>query len=179
VLLSFGGARPGGHLPVDQSGSSRDPQAYLGILRFGIPMGYAAVLDDLPPEMWWLLLANIFLGHRLRYRVRDGSIARTTCASASGPQPFTLGRYDVAAVMFCYGVTSSCSPESGCITEWVCSTTRGWRAPAALMAYHYRLIRGRDREACFKGLQPEQLVGAVIFGGMFLDFTARRGMPWA
>jgi len=27
------------------------PQAYLGIaFGFGIPMGYAAVLDDLPPE---------------------------------------------------------------------------------------------------------------------------------
>src|SRR5262245_34937156 len=37
------------------------PQAYLGIaFGFGIPMSYAAVLGTVPPEGWWLLLANIF-----------------------------------------------------------------------------------------------------------------------
>ncbi|MEN9477097.1 MAG: hypothetical protein RLZZ300_1238, partial [Pseudomonadota bacterium] len=37
------------------------PQAYLGIaFGFGIPMAYAAHLDGVPAEAWWLLLANVF-----------------------------------------------------------------------------------------------------------------------
>src|SRR4051812_13070880 len=50
------------------------PQAYLGIaFGFGIPMGYAAVLGDLPQECWWLLLANIFwaLAYDTEYAMVD------------------------------------------------------------------------------------------------------------
>ncbi|MDO8933744.1 MAG: UbiA family prenyltransferase, partial [Rhodocyclaceae bacterium] len=37
------------------------PQAYLGVaFGFGIPMAYAAVLVMVPPQAWWLLLANVF-----------------------------------------------------------------------------------------------------------------------
>jgi len=43
------------------------------------------------------------------------------------------------------------------------------------MAYHYRLIRGPRSRSLLQGLQQNNWVGAVIFGGMFLDFTARRG----
>jgi len=155
------------------------PQAYLGIaFGFGIPMGYAAVLDDLPPEMWWLLLANIFwaIAYDTEYamvdREDDVRIGIRTAA-------ITLGRYDVAAVMFCYGVTLVLLAGIGVHHGMGVLYYAGLAGAAALMAYHYRLIRGRDREACFKAFNQNNWVGAVIFGGMFLDFTARRGMPWA
>jgi len=46
------------------------------------------------------------------------------------------------------------------------------------MAYHYRLIRGRDRDACFRAFNQNNWVGAVIFAGMFADFAMKRGIPW-
>jgi 4-hydroxybenzoate polyprenyltransferase len=47
------------------------------------------------------------------------------------------------------------------------------------MAYHYRLIRGRGREDCFRAFTQNNWVGAAIFAGMYADFAARRGLPWA
>ena len=41
---------------------------------------------------------------------------------------------------------------------------------AAIMAWHYALIRGRDRMACFKAFLNNNWVGAAIFAGIALDF---------
>src|SRR5882672_2056558 len=155
------------------------PQAYLGIaFGFGIPMGYAAVLGDIPAEAWWLLLANISwaIAYDTEYamvdREDDVRIGIKTAA-------ITLGRYDVLAVMISYGVMLVLLAGIGVHHGMGVLYYAGLAGAAALMAYHYRLIRGRDREACFKAFNQNNWVGAVIFGGMFLDFTARRGMPWA
>jgi 4-hydroxybenzoate polyprenyltransferase len=47
-----------------------------------------------------------------------------------------------------------------------------------LAAYHYRLIRSRDRAGCFKAFNHNNWVGAAIFAGLFVDFALRRGIPW-
>src|SRR5438094_537713 len=44
--------------------------------------------------------------------------------------------------------------------------------------YHYRLIRSRDREACFKAFNQNNWVGAIVFAGIFADLAMRRGIPW-
>src|SRR3954470_19722416 len=79
------------------------PQAYLGIaFGFGIPMGYAAVLGEVPPVGWALLLANIFwaVAYDTEYAMvdRDDDV-RIGIKTAA----ITFGRFDVAAVMLCYG----------------------------------------------------------------------------
>jgi 4-hydroxybenzoate polyprenyltransferase len=55
----------------------------------------------------------------------------------------------------------------------------GLTGAAALMGYHFRLIRSRDRDGCFKAFNQNNWVGAAIFAGMFADFAARQGLPWA
>jgi 4-hydroxybenzoate polyprenyltransferase len=155
------------------------PQAYLGIaFGFGIPMGYAAVLDDLPPETWWLLLANIFwaVAYDTEYamvdRDDDTRIGIRTAA-------ITLGRYDVAATMACYAVTLALLAAIGVHLEMGVLYYAGLAGAGAIMAYHYRLIRGRGREDCFRAFNQNNWVGAAIFAGIFVDFAARRGLPWA
>jgi 4-hydroxybenzoate polyprenyltransferase len=154
------------------------PQAYLGIaFGFGIPMGYAAVLDALPAEAWSLLLANIFwaIAYDTEYAMvdRDDDV-RIGIRTAA----ITLGRYDVAAVMACYGVTLAllagigASHGMGAFYYW------GLAGAAALMAFHFRLIRGRDRDACFRAFNQNNWVGAMVFTGIFIDFAVRRGLPW-
>jgi len=155
------------------------PQAYLGIaFGFGIPMGYAAVLDELPPEAWWLLLANIFwaIAYDTEYAMvdRDDDV-RIGIRTAA----ITLGRHDVVTVMLCYGATLALLAGIGAARGMGVLYYAGLAGAAALMGYHYRLIRGRDRDGCFKAFNQNNWVGAAIFVGMFADFAVRRGLPWA
>jgi 4-hydroxybenzoate polyprenyltransferase len=90
----------------------------------------------------------------------------------------TFGRYDVPAVMACYGVMLALLAGIGLHRGLSLVYYLGLAAAAALMTYHYRLIRGRDREACFKAFNHNNWVGAAIFAGIFADFAIRRGIPW-
>jgi 4-hydroxybenzoate polyprenyltransferase len=154
------------------------PQAYLGIaFGFGIPMGYAAILETIPVEGWCLLLANIFwaIAYDTEYAMvdRDDDL-RIGIKTAA----ITLGRYDVLTVMICYGVTLALLAGIGMERGLGPVYYLGLAAAATVMTYHYRLIRSRDRESCFKAFNQNNWVGAIIFAGIFADFAIRRGTPW-
>ena len=149
------------------------PQAYLGIaFGFGIPMAFAAFQNDIPLEAWMMLLANVFwaVAYDTEYamvdRPDDLKIGIKTSA-------ITFGRFDVAAVMACYAATLL-------ILGWVGLTTgagaiflAGLAVAAGIIAYHYTLIRERDRPKCFKAFLHNNWVGAAIFAGWALDYWMR------
>ena len=146
------------------------PQAYLGVaFGFGIPMAFAAQLGMLPPLAWILLSANVFwaIAYDTEYAMcdRDDDLRIGIKTSA-----ITFGRFDVAAVMFCYAVMLG-------ILAWVgWRLERGWFyyaglvAAAGLMGYHYTLIRERDRMQCFRAFLHNNWVGAAVFAGIALDY---------
>ncbi|MCB4360421.1 4-hydroxybenzoate octaprenyltransferase [Quatrionicoccus australiensis] len=149
------------------------PQAYLGIaFGFGIPMAYAAHLDMVPAEAWWLLLANVFwaVAYDTEYAMvdRDDDLKIGIKTSA-----ITFGRFDVAAVMFCYVMTLA-------IIGWIgWSNALGWPfylslgVAAGIMGVHYTWIRGRERMPCFKAFLHNNYVGAAIFVGIVVDYLIR------
>lgn len=149
------------------------PQAYLGIaFGFGIPMAYAAHLGSVPAEAWWLLLANVFwaVAYDTEYAMVDRNDDLKIGIKTSA---ITFGRFDVAAVMFCYVVTLA-------LIAWVGNAyAMGWPFYAALaiaaviMGVHYTWIRGRERMPCFKAFLHNNWVGGVIFAGIALDFLFR------
>jgi 4-hydroxybenzoate polyprenyltransferase len=154
------------------------PQAYLGIaFGFGIPMGYAAVLGEVPPAGWALLLANIFwaVAYDTEYAMvdRDDDV-RIGIKTAA----ITFGRFDVTAVMACYGAMLAVLVAIGAHYGMGAPYYAGLAAALALMLYHYRLIRTRDRDACFRAFNQNNWVGAAIFAGIFADFAARGRFPW-
>ena len=154
------------------------PQAYLGIaFGFGIPMGYAALLGHVPPEAWWLLLANIFwaIAYDTEYAMvdREDDVRIGIKTSA-----LTLGRFDVLGVMICYGAMLAVLAGIGLHRGLGPPYYLGLTGAAGLAAYHHRLIRGRDRAGCFKAFNHNNWVGASIFAGLFSDFAVRRGIPW-
>jgi len=154
------------------------PQAYLGIaFGFGIPMGYAALLGDVPAEGWALLLANIFwaVAYDTEYAMvdRDDDV-RIGIKTAA----ITFGRFDVAAVMLCYGATLALLAGIGVHYRMGALYYAGLAVAAAFMLYHYRLIRSRDRDACFKAFNHNNWVGAAVFAGIFADFAAKGRFPW-
>jgi len=149
------------------------PQAYLGIaFGFGIPMAYAAIQGEVPALAWLLLLGNVFwaIAYDTEYAMvdRDDDLLLGLRSSA-----ITFGRHDVAAVMLCYALALLIMLAVG----WQ-HGLRGWfvagvLAAAACAAYHYTLIRGRERMACFKAFRHNNWLGAALFAGIVLDYAWR------
>ncbi|MBL8457772.1 MAG: 4-hydroxybenzoate octaprenyltransferase [Zoogloea sp.] len=149
------------------------PQAYLGIaFGFGIPMAFAALQGEVPLVAWVMLLANVFwaVAYDTEYamvdRPDDLKIGIKTSA-------ITFGRFDVAAVMACYALTLVLLGWVGLSTGRGALFVLGLALAAAIMAYHYTLIRERDRPKCFKAFLHNNWVGAAIFAGWVLDYLAR------
>jgi 4-hydroxybenzoate polyprenyltransferase len=149
------------------------PQAYLGIaFGFGIPMTFAAQLGNVPAIAWWLLIANVFwaIAYDTEYAMvdRDDDIHIGIHSSA-----LFFGKYDIAAVMICYGVTLAILAVVGSTLELGMVYYIGLLSAAGIAIYHYTLIRERQREACFKAFLHNNWFGAAVFIGIALDYLLR------
>ena len=146
------------------------PQAYLGVaFGFGIPMAYAAHLGQVPAEAWWLLLANVFwaVAYDTEYAMVDREDDLKIGIKTSA---ITFGRFDVAAVMFCYALTLVIIAGVGHDLGLGPAFYAGLVVAAAIMGVHFTWIRGRERMACFKAFLHNNWVGAVIFAGIVVEY---------
>ena len=160
------------------------PQAVLGVaFSFGIPMAFAAVLGGnewsldavraaLPWPAWALLASNLFwvLAYDTAYAMvdRDDDLKIGMKTSA-----ITLGRFDVAAVMAFYALyllSWAALGRAVGLGPWFLA---GIAAAAAQALWHYMLIRGRTREACFKAFRQNHWLGFAVFAGTALDLALR------
>jgi heme O synthase-like polyprenyltransferase len=146
------------------------PQAVLGVaFSFGIPMAFSAVTGDVPWLAWWLLAGNLFwvLAYDTEYAMvdRDDDLRIGMKTSA-----ITLGRFDVAAVMAFYVVF---------LLFWALPSMK-WSSSAIFMiaivaalaqvAWHYMLIRTRQRDGCFKAFRLNHWLGFTVFAGIALSY---------
>jgi len=149
------------------------PQAFLGIaFSFGIPMAYAAVFDRVPPIAWWLLLLNAFwvVAYDTEYAMvdRDDDVRLGLRTSA-----IAFGRFDVAAVLFCYAVYLAGMVAVGVLLRMGTLYYAGLAVALGCAAYHVWLIRHRDRDRCFKAFRHNHWLGFAVFAGIALDFAVR------
>jgi 4-hydroxybenzoate polyprenyltransferase len=146
------------------------PQAYLGIaFGFGIPMAYAAIQNRLPPECWLLLAANVF--YSFAYDTEYAMVDRDDDAKIGiRTSALTLGRWDVPAVMASYAAMLALLAVVGGVRGLSWPYYAGLAVAAAMMLYHWRLIRDRTREGCFKAFRHNNWVGGVIFAGVVLSY---------
>jgi len=175
ILLSLLGAAIAASYPFTKRFFAL-PQAYLGIaFGFGIPMAYAAVQNRLPLECWVLLGANVFwaVSYDTEYAMvdRNDDVKLGIRTSA-----LTLGRFDVAAVMACYGGMILLLAWIGVEHRFGLPYFAGLAVAWAMMGYHYLLIRGRSREGCFKAFRHNNWVGAAIFAGIVFSYPIP--FPW-
>ncbi|MDH4324927.1 MAG: 4-hydroxybenzoate octaprenyltransferase [Betaproteobacteria bacterium] len=149
------------------------PQLYLGVaFGFGIPMAYAAIQNRLPLECWVLLAANVCYAfaydteYAMVDRDDDARIGMRTSAR-------TLGRYDVAGVMAAYTGMLALLAWVGILARLGWMYYAGLVIAAVLMAAHYRLIRDRSREGCFRAFRGNNWVGAAVFAGIAAHYGLR------
>jgi 4-hydroxybenzoate polyprenyltransferase len=147
------------------------PQAYLGIaFGFGIPMAYAAIQDGLPAQCWWLLAANVF--YAFAYDTEYAMVDRDDDARIGiRTSALTLGRWDVAAVMTSYGMMLLLLVKVGIDNQLRWPYYAGLGLAGAMMIYHWRLIRDRSREGCFRAFRHNNWVGGAIFAGIVAAYA--------
>ncbi len=149
------------------------PQAVLGVaFSMGIPMAFTAVRGEVPWLALWLVLGNLLwvLAYDTEYAMvdRDDDLKIGMKTSA-----ITLGRFDVAAILAFY---------LGFVLIWAVAL-----APLALgalfyvaiaavlaqVAWHWRLIRERTREGCFRAFRENHWIGLTVFLGIVASYALR------
>ena len=149
------------------------PQAYLGIaFGFGIPMAYAATRNALPWECWWLLAANVFysFAYDTEYAMVDRDDDRKLGLRTSA---IALGRWDVAGVLASYAAMLALLAGLGAALRLAWPFFAGLALAAGLAAWHWRLIRDRSREGCFRAFRHANWIGAAVFAGLAASYLLR------
>lgn len=149
------------------------PQAVLGVAyAFGIPMAFTAVLNEIPPVMWWLLAGKLawVIAYDTEYAMVDRNDDLKIGIRTSA---ITLGRFDVAGVMTLYALCIASWWQAGQLAGlgWLFDLSLCVAASQAL--YHYTLIKGRERLACFKAFRLNHWLGFSVWVGVAADLALR------
>jgi 4-hydroxybenzoate polyprenyltransferase len=133
-------------------------------------MAFAAVTESVPWQAWALMVGNLFwvLAYDTEYAMvdRDDDLRIGMKTSA-----ITLGDADVPAVTAFYLVFlgSWTAVLWGQVNPWV------WGAMVvvalAQVVWHWRLIKDRTREGCFKAFRLNHWLGFTVFVGIVLGLV--------
>jgi len=152
------------------------PQAWLGVaFSFSIPMACAAQLGYIPAAGWALMGATFFwiVAYDTEYAMvdRDDDLKLGLKSSA-----ILLGRFDVAGVMVAQVLFLAIMTVIGRWQRLGSFYFMGLAVAAVLIVYQYWLIRGRDRNRCFRAFRNNNWVGLAVFAGLLLDLRFESGM---
>ncbi len=147
------------------------PQAVLGVaFSFGIPMAFAAVTEAVPWQAWALMAGNLFwvLAYDTEYAMvdRDDDLRIGMKTSA-----ITLGNADVPAITAFYLVFLAV--WTAVLWDQVNPFVWGAMLLVALaqVVWHWRLIKDRTRDGCFKAFRLNHWLGFTVFAGVVLGLV--------
>ncbi|WP_421186936.1 4-hydroxybenzoate octaprenyltransferase [Aeromonas hydrophila] len=146
------------------------PQLVLGMaFSWSIPMAYAAQANALPAVAWLVFLANLLwtIAYDTQYAMvdRDDDLKLGLKSSA-----ILFGRHDKRIIGALQLLTLLFLLLVGQLSELGSSYYWSLLAAAALFIYQQRLIRERQREACFQAFLNNNYVGALIFAGVVINY---------
>ena len=157
------------------------PQAVLGVaFSIGIPMAFCAAggagvpateaFSRVPGAGWLLLLGNLgwVLAYDTEYAMvdRDDDLKIGMKTSA-----ITFGRFDVLAVMSSYALFIVLWALVGVRAGLGVPFWAGIAAAAAQAFWHWRLIRSRTRDGCFKAFRLNHWLGFAVFAGIVAGYA--------
>ena len=155
------------------------PQAFLGIaFSFGIPMAFASAFREATWFGWTLFAINLFwvMAYDTEYAMvdRDDDLRLGLRTSA-----IAFGRYDVLIVMVCYAVYLAGLTWLGHERQMGPLYYISVLIATLLALWHYRLIRKRERDNCFRAFLNNHWLGLAVFAGIVADYVVRlQRTPW-
>ncbi len=146
------------------------PQAYLGMaFGWGIPMGFAALANEVPGPAWVMFFANIMwsLVYDTMYAMadRDDDLKIGVKSSA-----ILFGRFDrliIGVLQALFLLLLAIAGHDLGMGEFFFA---GLAVAAVLSVYEQWMIRQREPMRCFRAFLHNHYVGASIFVGIVLDF---------
>ena len=136
----------------------------------GDSFDFSEVLSAVPLLAWVLLLGTLFwvLAYDTEYAMvdRDDDLRIGIQTSA-----ITLGRADVAVVMFCYAAFLAVWLVALAPRDLGVPFFLGTACAAAQAVWHWQLIRGRTRDGCFKAFRLNHWVGFAVFAGIVTGYA--------
>ena len=171
VMLSFAGAALAAGYPFMKRWTHL-PQVHLGVaFGWGIPMAFAALTGGTPPLAWLLLTGVVAwaVAYDTMYAMADREddlrigVKSTAILFGDADRVFVgVAQTAVLAVLVLAG------RQAGLGAFYNVAVAMG----AALFLYQQRLIRDREPAACFKAFLNNNWVGALVFGGIVIDYYA-------
>jgi 4-hydroxybenzoate polyprenyltransferase len=151
------------------------PQMYLGLtFGWGIPMAFAAQLEQIPRVAWLLLLANVLwvtvydTMYAMVDRDDDMKIGVRSTAIVFGDSD----RHIIALLQVMTLLSLCLVGQILHMTYWY---YLGLLGGAMFFAYQLWLIRARDREACFRAFLNNNYFGMAVFLGVLLAYQFAGG----
>jgi 4-hydroxybenzoate polyprenyltransferase len=150
------------------------PQMYLGLtFGWGIPMAFAAQLEQVPRIAWLLLLANVLwvTVYDTQYAMvdREDDIkigVRSTAILFGDSDRHIIAVLQMMTLASLYLVGSMLNAGG-----WYHA---GLAAGGIFFIYQLWLIRKRDREGCFRAFLNNNYVGMSVFIGILLEYQFNR-----
>ena len=139
------------------------PQFVLGLaFSWAIPMAYAAESNQVPPEAWLLFVINALwtIAYDTQYAMvdRDDDLKigiKSTAILFGRFDKLIIGLLQLSVLTLLIILGSQLSLSS--VYYW------GVLAAAGFFVYQQWLIKGREREACFKAFLNNNYVGGLVF----------------
>ena len=148
------------------------PQVVLGLaFSWGIPMAFAAQLNQLPAALWLIFLGNVWwiVAYDTKYAMvdREDDIPAGIKSTA-----ILLGRHDRLAVIILQLLCLLTLYLAGGAFSLGLYFNLSLVVAAVLFGYQQYLIRDRGRDACFKAFLHNNWVGLTIFVGIVLHYAS-------
>ena len=170
VLLSFVGIALAASYPYLKR-YTHLPQVYLGLaFGWGIPMAFAAIRGEVPAVAWLLYVANIFwaTAYDTWYAMVD---REDDIRMGSRSTAILFGDLDLVAQGVLYALFLAALVLVGQRAGLGACYWAGVAVAAMLVAWEFRIARGREPAALFRAFLHNHWVGAAVFAGIAVDFA--------
>jgi 4-hydroxybenzoate polyprenyltransferase len=169
IVLSFAGVALAACYPFMKR-HTHLPQLVLGAaFSWGIPMAFAAVRAELPPELWLVFIANLLwtVAYDTEYAMvdRDDDIKIGVKSTA-----ILFGDMDRAMIGVLQALALMALLLVGQRFELGLFYHASLLVCAALFIFQHRLIRNREPGGCFRAFLNNNYVGLAVFAGLVLEF---------
>jgi 4-hydroxybenzoate polyprenyltransferase len=146
------------------------PQLFLGLcFGWGIPMAFAAQLEEVPRVAWLLFIANLLwvIAYDTIYAMvdRDDDLRIGVRSTA-----IMFGESDRHIIAVLQAMTVLALGLVGRQLQLGGWFRAGLVVGSGLFLYHLWLIRDRKRDACFHAFRINHYFGMVVFAGIFLSY---------